>query len=122
MKSREKPLPAQAKNMNDVTTSAYRFISTSAALQRFVDRIGHEAILAVKPTVIVSLAHDRDFWWGVKQDLPEVFLIGRRYEDGRDAAVSFWTMSTMPLVPSSTAMPPGPYPSTWPRGAPARCR
>jgi hypothetical protein len=43
-----------------------------------------EAILAVKPTVIASLAHDRDFWWGVKQDLPEVFLIGRRYEEDRD--------------------------------------
>jgi hypothetical protein len=43
-----------------------------------------EAILAVKPTVIASLAHDRDFWWGVKQDLPEVFLIGRLYEDERD--------------------------------------
>ncbi|NIO70917.1 MAG: hypothetical protein GTN71_18255, partial [Anaerolineae bacterium] len=27
---------------------------------------------------------DRDFWWGVKQDLPEVFLIGRRYEEDRD--------------------------------------
>jgi hypothetical protein len=43
-----------------------------------------DAILAVKPTVIASLAHDRDFWWGVKQDLPEVFLIGRRYEEDRD--------------------------------------
>jgi hypothetical protein len=42
-----------------------------------------DAIFAVKPTVIASLAHDRDFWRGVKADLPGIFLIGRRYEEGR---------------------------------------
>jgi hypothetical protein len=43
-----------------------------------------EAILRVKPTVIASLAHDRGFWQDVKRELPGVFLIGRRYEEGRD--------------------------------------
>jgi len=43
-----------------------------------------EAILAVQPTMAVSLAHDRTFWWGVKQELPNIFLIGRKYEDRRD--------------------------------------
>jgi hypothetical protein len=43
-----------------------------------------QAIAAVKPTVIVSLAHDYDFWRGVKRDHPGVFLVGRRYEEDRD--------------------------------------
>jgi len=52
-----------------------------------VQRTGGElrqAIEGVQPAVIVSLAHDRDFWQGVKQDLPETLLIGRLYEEGRD--------------------------------------
>lgn len=42
------------------------------------------AIELVLPTVIVSLAHDYDFWRDVKQQFPELFLIGRRYENGLD--------------------------------------
>lgn len=44
----------------------------------------YDAILTVKPTVIVSLAHDRDFWSQVKYELPDTLLIGRLYEDDRD--------------------------------------
>jgi hypothetical protein len=43
-----------------------------------------EAILAVKPTTIVSLAHDRTFWEEVKRALPATLLIGRRYEEDMD--------------------------------------
>jgi len=39
-----------------------------------------QAIEAVQPTLIVSLAHDRDFWRAVKTDFGETFLIGRLFE------------------------------------------
>jgi hypothetical protein len=43
-----------------------------------------DAILAVQPTVIVSLAHDGPFWQEVKRALPDTLLIGRLYEDDQD--------------------------------------
>jgi hypothetical protein len=50
-----------------------------------------EAILAVEPTVIVSLAHDYKFWLDVKAALPDTLLIGRLYEDDQDwRAVDPW--------------------------------
>jgi len=43
-----------------------------------------EAILAVKPTFIATLAHDRTFWAEVKAALPQTLLVGRLYEEGQD--------------------------------------
>jgi hypothetical protein len=61
-----------------------------------------EAVLAVQPTVIVSLAHDYKFWMDVKRALPDTLLIGRLYEGDRDwravdpdywaEACAFWGM------------------------------
>lgn len=39
-----------------------------------------QAIEVVQPTLCVSLAHDGDFWRGVKRDFPEMLLIGRLFE------------------------------------------
>ncbi len=47
MKSREKGLPGQEKNMTNASGPAYRFIQTAADLDRFVAHIRGEAILAV---------------------------------------------------------------------------
>jgi ribonuclease D len=47
MKSREKPFLGQEKKMPHVTDPSYRFIRTPAELERFVDRISQEKILAV---------------------------------------------------------------------------
>jgi len=43
-----------------------------------------QAIASVQPTTVVSLAHDYSFWRGVQRDHPDIFLIGRRYEEGVD--------------------------------------
>lgn len=52
----------------------------------FVQRTSNElrdAIFQVRPTVIVSLAHDKDFWQGIRQAIPAL-LIGRLDEAGRN--------------------------------------
>lgn len=47
MERREKPSPGQEKNMNSTAQPAYRFIRTSDELDRFIDHIKQEKIIAV---------------------------------------------------------------------------
>jgi len=43
-----------------------------------------EAIDLIRPSVIVSLAHDGPFWTDVKRAHPKMLLIGRRWEEEQD--------------------------------------